>query len=106
MIPPELQATIDWLLKVEDFGTARSLARTVHRFLPPENPESSDFLAGALFRAKDYPAAVELAGETLRQLPDSPEAAFNAAKCLNAVGRPDQAEQLVRKALRHKPEWI
>jgi tetratricopeptide (TPR) repeat protein len=105
LIPTPIRETLDWLIRVESYGVARGLAETVHRHLPPGDPEATDYLASIHYRCKDYPASRELALETLRLLPDSPEARFNAAKCLRSAGFPERAEALLHQALQTRPGW-
>ena len=106
MIPDEIRKTADWLLKVEEFSAARSLALAVTKFLPVDSLEASDFLARTLFKAKDYPAAAEAAQRTLRLAPESTEAKYNAARCLNSSGRPEEAERLARQVIAERPDWV
>lgn len=106
MIPPPLIETLEWLLKIEDFPTVRSLAHTVFRQMPEGDPRATDFLAQNLFRAKYYVEAATVAQDTLTLIPDSVDAQFNAAKCLNSAGRPVDAERLMRAVTVARPDWI
>lgn len=104
-IPDHLQKTFEWLLTIEDFVTVRSLAKTIFKFLNPDDPTSTDFLAYILQMSKSYREAAEVALKTVEKLPRSADALFNAAKCLNSAGHPDRAEQLIQKAIALRPDW-
>lgn len=106
LIPPPIQETLDWLIQIEDFPTVRGLARTTFKRLPPDNPESWDFLAKMLFKSKHYKEAAEAATRTLELVPHSPDANFNAGKCLNSAARPVEAERAMREAIRLRPGWV
>lgn len=105
-IPRHLTETLDWLVKTDDLTTVRALAESIHRYLPPDRPESSDFLAYALFKAKAYDRATAAALRTVEMLPESAEAAFNAARCLHHAGDPGRAEAFSRRALDLRPHWV
>jgi tetratricopeptide (TPR) repeat protein len=105
-LPPPLHETLQWLLKIEDFETVRCLALTAARFMPSEDPSATDYIAAVLHKSKHYRDAVRYAAETVRMLPDSAEARFNAAKCFNSAGSPAEAERHVRVALAQRPGWL
>lgn len=104
-IPADVQNTFRWLIKVEEFETIKSLAQSVFKYLPKDNPEASDFMAMMLHKAKMYREAVPYARETARLLP-SPEAKFNLAKCLNSAALPAEAEAVMAEVVQAKPSWI
>lgn len=106
MVPQSTQDTLQWLIQVDDLDTARSLAETVFRMLPREDPSSWDFISYYRNKSKFYKAAAEASLETMRLLPNSPEAKFNAAKCFHAAGDPFVAERLMQQVVDARPEWI
>jgi tetratricopeptide (TPR) repeat protein len=106
IVPTAFRETLEWLLTIEDFSSARSLVKTIYRYLPVGNPESTDFLAHVLHRAKFYQEAAEAALLTLSLIPTDPRAKFNAAKCLNSAARPAEAERLAREVVEQFPGWL
>lgn len=104
-IPTDVQNTFRWLLKVEEFQTIKLLAESVFKYLPPDNPEASDFMAMMLHKAKMYREAVPYARQTAKLLP-SAEAKFNLAKCLNAAAMPAEAEKMMAEVVRERPDWV
>lgn len=104
-IPPALRETLSWLIRVEDYPSARAVLKTATRFLSDRDPSATDFIAHFLMQSKSYPEAAEWALKTLELLPKSAEALFNAAKCLNSARRPAEAESLIREAIRLAPDW-
>lgn len=104
--PQEVRNTIEWLIQIEDFAQARSLAFTLVKFLPKEHPETSDFMAMVLHRTKHYPEAVQWAEETIKLAPNSLEALYNLARCLHSAGHTAQAEIEIRKVLEKRPDWV
>lgn len=106
MIPNEISQTIDWLLRVEDFDVARALAWSVSKRMDQSDPQTYDFLASVLFRSKHYAEAAQIATRTSEMLPDSADAHFNLAKCLNSAGNPAEAERRARDCLRLRPDWL
>jgi tetratricopeptide (TPR) repeat protein len=105
MVPTQAQETLEWLIKTEDFATARSLAQSVFRFLDQTQASSFDFLGSILFRSKFYREAMEASDRTLVLAPKSPEARFNAGKCSYFSGFPEKAERLMREACEMRTGW-
>ena len=99
MIPPFIENTLDWLIRFDHLEAGKLLSKSVHRHLPPDLPETSDFLAHQLFKCKAYNEAVKWALNTLKILPDSLAANVNAAKCLIQIGDVDRAEKILRAHL-------
>jgi hypothetical protein len=105
IIPVPIRQTLEWLLQIEAFEPARNLAHTVFGRLPSDDPRSTDFLAYILYKSRFYKEAADVAVRTVALRPDSVDAKFNAAKCLNANGRPDDAEKLIREVISARPDW-
>jgi tetratricopeptide (TPR) repeat protein len=103
--PMDVRNTIEWLIQIEDYTQARSLALTFSRYLPQAHPETSDFLAMTLHRTKHYAEALKWAEETARLAPDSIEARYNYARCLHSAGHSQQAEIEIQRVIDQQPNW-
>ena len=58
-----------------------------------------------MFQAGYFGRAVERYQQALEQVPDSDEVRFKLGAALVAAGQYDQAGQLLRDALRQRPDW-
>ncbi|MDG0815790.1 tetratricopeptide repeat protein [Bdellovibrio svalbardensis] len=104
-LPTEFQATIEWLLRVEDYQLAKSLLERVLAHGPQDNPALMDYQAMVLYHGKFYHEAQEVAERTLKLIPGNVNASYNLARCQNASGRPDLAEQAMLPVLAANPQW-
>lgn len=104
-LPTEFQATIEWLLRVEDYALAKSLLERVLLYAPKDNPALLDYQAMVLYHGKFYLEAQEVAEKTLKILPGNFNASYNLARCQNASGRPDLAEKSMQSVLKANPHW-
>lgn len=105
-LPTHIQATLDWLIQIESFDQARSLALTTVKYLNRNDPEVTDFIAMILYRAKYYSEALSWAEETYRIAPDLIAAKYNLARCCFYAGEFVKAEKLIDTVLRSQPEWL
>src|ERR1700687_1187404 len=105
-IPDNLKGTLEWLIKIGEHSQARTLALTTARYLSPEAPETTDFLAMILHRCRYYREAVEYARQTVHLLPNRLEARYNLARCLNSLGEASLAEEQIHSVITARPDWL
>ena len=60
--------------------------------------------AGELFRSKDYPGALQILDELIATFPRAAPLHFHRSRCLDALGRPEEAAQALDDALALAPD--
>ena len=102
----EIQETLHWLIKIEEFSQARELALVAKRYMPQDHPLTTDFMAKILHKTKHYKEAVEWALKTVALAPDQLEARYNLASCLNSAGQVARAEKEIKRVVEAQPDWL